>query len=236
MNELSKKEYVLASGNQGKLRELVAMLKPLGFVVRPQSDWQVPEAEENATTFVENSLIKARQAAGCTGLPAIADDSGLVVPVLNGDPGIYSARYAGAMANAQANMDKLLAELAGRTGDERQAYFYCVLVLVNSVDDPAPLIATGRWYGQILNSPRGEGGFGYDPLFAVAGLSNPEHDHTDVGGRVPKVGALGDAGAVTELVSAAELAPADKSRISHRGLALTELIRQLRERDADLTE
>jgi XTP/dITP diphosphohydrolase len=132
---------------------------------------------------------------------------------LNGEPGIYSARYAGAAANAQANMDKLLVELAGRTGDERQAYFYCVLVLVNSVNDPAPLIATGRWYGQILTTPRGGGGFGYDPLFGAAGLSSPE-----------------------QLISAAELAPVDKSRISHRGLALTELIRQLRERDAGFTE
>jgi len=209
---LSTKEYVLASGNQGKLRELVAMLGPLGFSVRPQSDWQVPEAEENAPTFVENSLIKARQAVEYTGLPAIADDSGLVVPVLGGEPGIYSARYAGANANAQANMEKLLAELAGRTGDERLAYFYCVLVLVNSVNDPAPLIATGRWYGQILDFPRGDGGFGYDPLFGIPGLSKPD-----------------------QLVSAAELAPADKSRISHRGLALTELIRQMRKRDAGFT-
>ena len=209
----SNREYVLASGNQGKLRELVAMLKPLGFTVRPQSDWQVPQAEENAATFVENSLIKARQAAGYTGLPSIADDSGLVVPVLNGEPGIYSARYAGVTANARANMDKLLAGLAGRTGDERLAYFYCVLVLVNSVDDPAPLIATGRWYGQILDSPSGDGGFGYDPLFGVPGISNS-----------------------ARLVSAAELAPADKSRISHRGLALTELIRQLRDADAGFTE
>ncbi len=247
---LSNKEYVLASGNQGKLSELGAMLRPLGFTVRPQSDWQVPEAEENAATFIENSLIKARQAAGYTGLPAIADDSGLVVPVLNGEPGIYSARYAGSAANARANMDKLLVELAGRAGDERRAYFYCVLVLVNSVDDPAPLIATGRWLGQILTAPRGDGGFGYDPLFGVVGLSSPEHDHTEkvrpgtgreaglghVGGQVPKVGALGDAGAVTELISAAELAPADKSRISHRGLALKELIRQLRDRDAGFIE
>ena len=212
MSLFSGTEYVLASGNEGKLRELVGMLKPLGFNVRPQSDWQVPEADENARTFVENSLIKARQAAACTGLPAIADDSGLVVPVLNGEPGIYSARYAGAAANAQDNMNKLLSELENRTGDERLAYFYCVLVLVNSVNDPAPVIATGRWYGRILDSPRGDGGFGYDPLFGVSGLS--------------KSG---------EVVSAAELAPADKSRISHRGLALRELIRQLYERDAGFT-
>ena len=213
MSLSNKSQYVLASGNPGKLRELVAMLDPLGFDVRPQGDWQVPEAEENARTFVENSLIKARQAAEFTGLPAIADDSGLVVPVLNGRPGIYSARYAGADANARSNMARLLKELEGRTGDERDAYFYCVLVLVNSADDPAPLIATGRWHGRILNAPRGEGGFGYDPLFGVSGLQ--------------------DAG---RLVSAAELAPADKSRISHRGLALREMIRQLRERDAGIVE
>lgn len=213
MSAFPKSQYVLASGNQGKLRELIAMLEPLGFDVRPQSDWQVPEAEENAKTFVENSLIKARQAAEFSGLPAIADDSGLVVPALNGEPGIYSARYAGADANARDNMDKLLSALKGKTGDERQAYFYCVLVLVNSVDDPAPLIATGRWYGQILNAPRGVGGFGYDPLFGVSGLSE-----------------------TGQMVSAAELAPARKSQISHRGLALRELIRQLRERDAGIVE
>ena len=213
MSSPSGTGYVLASGNQGKLRELVAMLRPLGLDVRPQSDWQVPEAEENASTFVENSLKKARHAAAYTGLPAIADDSGLVVPVLNGEPGIYSARYAGAAANAGDNMDKLLSELEGRTGDERRAYFYCVLVLVASVDDPAPLIATGRWYGRILSSPRGKGGFGYDPLFGVSGSSTSG-----------------------EVVSAAELAPEDKSRISHRGRALQELIRQLRERDAGFAE
>lgn len=213
MSAFPKSQYVLASGNQGKLRELVTMLEPLGFDVRPQSDWQVPEAEENAKTFVENSLIKARQAAEFTGLPAIADDSGLVVPALNGEPGIYSARYAGAGANALENMEKLLSELEGKTGDERRAYFYCVLVLINSFDDPAPLIATGRWHGRILNAPRGEGGFGYDPLFGVSGLS--------------------DAG---QVVSAAELAPAQKSQISHRGLALRELMRQLRDRDARFIE
>jgi len=109
-------QYVLASGNQGKLREITAMLKPMGFVVRPQSDWQVPEAEEIACTFVENSLIKARQAAHYTGLPSIADDSGLVVPVLNGEPGIYSARYAGENADSQANLYKLLSELQGKAG------------------------------------------------------------------------------------------------------------------------
>jgi XTP/dITP diphosphohydrolase len=203
-----EREYVLASGNQGKLREITSMLKPLGFVVRPQSDWQVPEAEETASTFVENSLIKARQAAHYTGMPSIADDSGLVVPVLNGDPGIFSARYAGGSADSQANMRKLLAELKGRPEPGRGAYFYCAMVLVLSVDDPAPLIATGRWHGTILESPQGDGGFGYDPLFGVSKSSDP-----------------------SRRCSAAELTQADKSRVSHRGQALKELVRQLRERD-----
>jgi len=204
------REYVLASGNQGKLREITGMLKPLGFVVRPQSDWEVPEAEETASTFVENSLIKAHQAAYHTGLPSIADDSGLVVPILNGDPGIYSARYAGGNADSQANMRKLLAELQGRSEPDRHAYFYCAMVLVLSVDDPAPLIATGRWHGTILEAPQGDGGFGYDPLF---GVSDPGLQ-----------------------CSAAELTQADKSRVSHRGQALKELVRQLRERDLGVTK
>jgi len=203
-----KQEYVLASGNAGKLREISDLLEPLGFTIHPQSDWQVPEAEEIAATFVENSLIKARQAALYTGLPSIADDSGLVVPALDGRPGIFSARYAGDVSDTQSNMDKLLAELSGKTDVDRNAYFYCALVLVNSVDDPAPLIATGRWYGQILEMPRGDGGFGYDPLFGIACLSSRDR-----------------------LRSAAELAPADKSRVSHRGQALKELVRQLHERD-----
>lgn len=208
-----KQEYVLASGNRGKLREIVGMLKPLGFTVRPQSEWQVPEAEETASTFVENSLIKARQAAHHTGLPSIADDSGLVVPVLNGEPGIYSARYAGLDSDDRANMRKLLAELQDKSGVDRRAYFYCAMVLVSSVDDPAPLIATGRWFGKILVSPQGENGFGYDPVFGVSGLS-------DTG----------------QQVSAAELAPADKGRVSHRGQALRELVRQLQERDGGFTQ
>ena len=145
------REFVLATGNLGKLGEMVTMLKPLGFVVRPQSDWHVPEAEETASTFIENSLIKARQAAGYTGLPAIADDSGLVVPSLNGDPGIYSSRYAGSDADDDTNNRKLLAELSGKHGADRNAYFFCAMVLVLAVDDPAPLLAIGRWHGQILS-------------------------------------------------------------------------------------
>ena len=207
-----EREYVLASGNHGKLREIIAMLKPLGVDVRPQSDWQVPEAEETAVTFIENALIKARHAAGHTGLPCIADDSGLVVPALNGQPGIFSARYAGKDAGDEANNRKLLAELSGKHGTERNAYFICTMVLVQSADDPAPLLAIGRWHGRILPAPRGDGGFGYDPLFGILGL--PNH-----GGQR----------------SAAELSTAEKSRVSHRGQALRELVRQLRERDEGST-
>jgi len=202
------REYVLASGNQGKLREITGMLQPLGFVVHPQSDWQVSEAEETACTFVENSLLKARHAARSTGLPAIADDSGLVVPALNGEPGIYSARYAGEGGDDEANILKLLAQLKGKAGPDRYAHFYCALVLVNSPEDPAPLIATGRWYGSILDAPQGSGGFGYDPVFGLP-------DMPDSG----------------QIRSAAELTAAEKSRVSHRGQALSELVRQLRERD-----
>jgi len=199
------REYVLASGNQGKLREISGMLEPLGFVVRPQIDWDVPEAAETASTFIENSLIKARQAARYTGLPSIADDSGLVVPALNGEPGIYSARYAGDDADDLANMQKLLHALEGKSGLDRNAYFYCAMVLVESVDDPAPLVATARWHGHILTSRQGDGGFGYDPIFGVSGLSGSDRP-----------------------VASAELSPAEKSRISHRGQALEELVRQLR--------
>ena len=197
-------EYVLASGNQGKLLEIEGMLKPLGFSVHPQSDWQVPEAQETASTFVENSLIKARQATRFTGLPSIADDSGLVVPILNGAPGIFSARYAGDDADDQTNMRKLLTALEGISGADRRAYFYCCMVLLRSSDDPAPLIATGRWHGQILDSPLGDGGFGYDPLFGISSTSDSARRR-----------------------SAAQLTPADKSRVSHRGQALRKLVRLL---------
>jgi XTP/dITP diphosphohydrolase len=198
------REYVLASGNQGKLREMVALLQPLGLAVRPQSDWQVPEADETASTFIENSLIKARQATRHTGLPAIADDSGLVVPALGGAPGIYSARYAGKHADSQANIRKLMKELEGQAEIDRRAYFFCAVVLLESADDPAPLMATARWHGRILSAPQGAGGFGYDPVFAV-----------------------GDS-----QVSAAELDSKQKQRVSHRGQALRKLLKQLNERDA----
>ncbi len=207
-----EREFVLASGNRGKLSEIIAMLKPRGFVVHPQSDWQIPEAAETAATFIENALIKARHAASHTGLPSIADDSGLVVPALHGQPGIFSARYAGTGADDEANNRKLLAALHGKHELDRSAFFYCAMVLVQSVDDPAPLLATGRWHGHILPAPQGHGGFGYDPLFGITGFA--------VDGRQR---------------SAAELSQEDKSRISHRGQALRELVRQIRERDEGIT-
>jgi XTP/dITP diphosphohydrolase len=207
-----EREYVLASGNRGKLGEIIAMLNPLGFVVHPQSDWRIPEAEETAGTFIENALIKARHATRHTGLPGIADDSGLVVPALQGQPGILSARYAGAGADAEANNRKLLADLSGKHGIDRDACFICAMVLVQSVDDPAPLVAIGRWHGYILPAPLGHGGFGYDPLFGFAAVKTDGGQH-----------------------SAAELSQEDKSRVSHRGQALRELVRQLRERDEGFT-
>ena len=193
---------VLASGNAGKLRELDALLAPRGWQVRPQSDWSLADAVENAATFVENALIKARHACRSTGLPALADDSGLVVPALGGAPGIHSARYAGEPADPERNIDRLLEALGGRRGDDRRAHFHCTVVLLNSADDPDPLIASARWHGRILEERRGDGGFGYDPVFA------PDVD-----------GEPGD-------TSAAELAPADKARLSHRGMALARLLAQ----------
>lgn len=198
------KKYVLASGNKGKLGELAGVLEPLGFEVYPQSQWRVPEADETAVTFVENALLKARQAARHTGLPAIADDSGLVVPALQGAPGIHSARYAGANASDQDNIHKLLSELQRFPGADRSAYFYCALVLLTSADDPAPLVATAHWHGEVLPVARGESGFGYDPVFLVAGQS----------------------------LTAAELIREQKQAVSHRGQALKKLVAQIRARDS----
>jgi len=197
------KQYVLASANPGKLREITAKLEPLGYSIRPQADWQVPQVLETGRTFLENALAKARQAVRYTQLPSIADDSGLVVPALNGEPGIFSARYCGEGAGDRANIHRLLKQLDGVTGKRRCAYFYCCMVLLSSEDDPAPLLATANWYGEILHSPRGENGFGYDPVFAVAGTQ----------------------------YSAAELSLDDKQCISHRGQALDSLLTQIRERN-----
>jgi len=196
---------VLASGNAGKLRELSAMLEPLGWAVRPQADWAVSEAVEDGLSFIENALIKARHAAQATGLPALGDDSGLVVEALDGQPGIYSSRYAGEDADDAANNRKLLAALHGVPERRRGAHFYCAMALVRHAADPAPLLATGQWKGRILEAPAGEGGFGYDPLFWVPG----------------------------EDCSSAQLLPGVKNRLSHRGQALAALLRQLEDSIAD---
>ncbi len=187
---------VLATGNAGKLREFRRMLADTGLDIRPQSDWQLPEAVEDGLSFVENALIKARNACRHTGLPALADDSGLVVPALNGRPGIRSSRFAGPHASDRDNLEKLLAEMAELEGDDRRAHFQCVIVYLRHAEDPVPLITSGQWHGHILPHPRGDGGFGYDPIF------RPE-------GRVD---------------SAAELNPKDKDRLSHRGQALREML------------
>ena len=191
---------VLASGNAGKLRELTAMLKPLGWSVRPQSEWSVPEAVEDGLSFIENALIKARHASRLTGLPALGDDSGLAVDALDGAPGIYSARYAGQNADDKANNRKLLQALQNVPDESRSAHFYCAMAAVRHAEDPAPMLAIGKWDGRILSAPSGEGGFGYDPLFLVPG----------------------------ENCSSAELAPEVKNRLSHRGKALTAMVEQLK--------
>ena len=196
-------EIVVASGNRGKIAELARTLAPLGVSLRPQDEFGVPEAEETGLSFVENAILKARAAAAHTGLPAIADDSGLAVDALGGAPGIYSARYAaidGEGAGDAANNAKLLEALAGVPAGQRGAHFHCALVYVRSGDDPTPVIAEGRWPGRIRETASGEGGFGYDPLFEPEGLS----------------------------VTAAELAPAEKNRLSHRARASAALLEALR--------
>ena len=184
---------VLASGNAGKLREFGALLAPTALEVHPQSAFGVDSAEETGVTFIENALLKARHASRATGLPALADDSGLEVAALGGAPGVYSARYAGAEASDADNVDKLLAALADEP--DRRAAFHCVIVALRHPDDPTPLVAEGRWTGRIAMAPSGSGGFGYDPVFL------PD-DAT---------------------VSAAGLSPSEKQRLSHRGQAMLAL-------------
>jgi len=191
---------VIASGNAGKLRELSALLAPLGIEAVPQSAFGVPEAEEPHPTFIENALVKARNASAHTRLPALADDSGILADALGGAPGVHSARYAGEPRSDERNNEKLVAAL--RTTSHRRAHYYCVIVLVSNPDDPEPLIAQGRWQGEIVLEPRGQEGFGYDPYFLI-----PELGRT-----------------------AAELDLAHKNRISHRGLALQALIAGLARR------
>jgi XTP/dITP diphosphohydrolase len=192
------KKLVLASGNAGKLREFGQLLAPFDFEVLPQSAFNVPEAEEPHVTFVENALAKARHAARLTGLPALADDSGLCVSALGGAPGVYSARFAGEPKSDQRNNEKLVADLQGKA--DRRAHYVAVLVFVHHADDPQPIIAEGEWHGEIIDSPRGEGGFGYDPYFLV-----------------PELGK-----------TVAELPHEEKNRRSHRGQALVRLIEKLR--------
>ncbi len=191
------KEIVLASGNPGKLREFRQMLEPAGYRVVPQSDYQVSEADEPYFTFVENALAKARHVARQTGKPALADDSGLCVNVLGGRPGVLSARYAGEPKSDDRNNALLIHELSGIA--DRAANYYCVLVYVRSADDPQPVIADGRWFGKIIDQPKGTNGFGYDPYFWI-----PEFGKT-----------------------AAELLPEEKNSHSHRGLALRALLEKL---------
>ena len=195
-------KVVLATGNAGKVRELAAMLQGLNIEVVPQTALQVREAEETGLTFIENALLKARNAAEQTGLPAIADDSGLEVDALQGAPGIHSARYAGPDAGDQANLEKLLTVMQDLPDLARSARFRCVIVYLKHAKDPAPLVTEGMWEGSILRAPKGSNGFGYDPVFWV-----PEKGCTS-----------------------AELPPEVKNRLSHRGQALARLIAHFRAR------
>jgi len=188
---------ILASNNAGKLKEFAQLLGPIGFELHPQGEFDVPEAEEPFGTFVENALQKARHAARLTGLPALADDSGVCVNALGGAPGVYSARFAGEPKSDARNNEKLIADLAAHA--DKSAYYYCVLVYVRHADDPQPVIADGVWRGQIVDTARGAGGFGYDPHFLLPAFGR----------------------------TAAELAPEEKNAVSHRGQALRALVDKL---------
>ncbi|CAJ92093.1 RdgB/HAM1 family non-canonical purine NTP pyrophosphatase [Cupriavidus necator] len=191
---------VLASNNAGKLREFGALLAPLGFDVVPQGELGIPEAEEPFATFVENALAKARHASRLAGLPALADDSGICVQALDGAPGVYSARYAQMAGQARsdaANNAHLVSQLAGKLN--RHAHYYCVLVFVRHAEDPCPIIAEGLWHGEVVDAPRGAGGFGYDPHFLLPHLGK----------------------------TAAELSPEEKNTVSHRAQALRALVARL---------
>jgi XTP/dITP diphosphohydrolase len=191
-------KLVIASNNPGKLREIGEILAPLGMEVIPRSAFKVPEAEEPHASFIENALAKARHAARLSGLPALADDSGICVDALGGAPGVVSAHYAGEPRSDARNNSKLLEMLEAE--DNRRAHYYCVMVLMRRGDDPQPLVAEGEWRGEILRQPRGTGGFGYDPLFLDPMLEK----------------------------TGAELSPQQKNRISHRGKALTALVDMLK--------
>jgi XTP/dITP diphosphohydrolase len=193
------RQLVLASNNPGKVREIGQMLVPVGIDVVPQAALGVPEADEPHPTFIENALAKARHAARFTGLPALADDSGICVIALDGAPGVHSAHFAGKPRADERNNQYLLQRLAGRR--DRRAHYYCVMVLMRHGDDPQPLIGEGEWHGEILDSPRGSGGFGYDPLFFD-----------------PLLG-----------MSGAELDPAQKNQVSHRAKALAAVVTRLKD-------
>ncbi|MBD1572449.1 XTP/dITP diphosphatase [Vibrio sp. S17_S38] len=195
------KKLVLATGNQGKVKEMASLLADFGFEIHAQSEFNLIEAEETGATFIENAIIKARHAAKATGLPAIADDSGLEVDYLKGAPGIYSARYAGEDASDKQNLDKLLAAMKDVPAKQRSARFHCVLVLMRHENDPTPLVCHGEWEGEILTEAMGENGFGYDPIFWV-----PEDN-----------------------CSSAQLEPVRKKQLSHRGKALKKLFTALTE-------
>jgi XTP/dITP diphosphohydrolase len=190
---------VLASNNAGKVREINQLLAEQQIEVVPQKEFAIPEAEETGLTFVENAILKARHAAHLSGLPAIADDSGIEVDALRGAPGIYSARYAGVGAGDQANNEKLLQALKEIPEEQRSARFQCLMVYMTHAEDPTPIICQGTWEGRILLAPQGDNGFGYDPLFFVPG----------------------------EGCSSAELTPEVKNRLSHRGQALRKLLQAL---------
>ena len=191
-------KIVIASNNPGKLRELAALLAPLGLEAVPQADFDVPEAEEPHATFIENALAKARHASRCTELPALADDSGICAMALNGSPGVHSARFAGLPRSDERNNRKLLQMLDNQA--DRRAHYYCVIALVRTPFDPRPVIAEGVWHGEIIDTPRGSGGFGYDPHFYL-----------------PELGK-----------TAAELDAAQKNAISHRGQAMAMLLERLK--------
>lgn len=200
MTDATPRPLVLASGNRGKLAELRELLAGHGYELHAQNELGVADPEETGLTFVENALLKARHAAQATGLPALADDSGLIVDALDGAPGLISARYAGVQGDHTANIAKLLRELDGVPAERRTARFYSVIVLLRHATDPQPLIAEGWWEGRILEAPRGSGGFGYDPVFLDPALDR----------------------------AAAELEPVVKNRLSHRGQALARLLERLR--------
>lgn len=193
-------QIVLATGNQGKVKELANMLEHLNIDIVPQSQFNVPDVPETGTTFVENAIIKARHAAKLTGLPAIADDSGLEVSALGGAPGIYSARYSGDEATDQSNIDKLLLALSDTPQAQRQARFVCVLVYMEHADDPTPIICQGFWNGEITFEQSGREGFGYDPIFHVP----------------------------SKQCTSAELSKEVKNQLSHRAQALAALVPQLK--------